>query len=1541
MNNQHQYALHRRAKCAVALIISLMMILATIPQTTFAATNVPSVSLVTTEITTETTSIDVNITNLPGAGILRVIQLDAGESFDSGKLNAYTSLNFSVLSDLKEGTNTLELSPSPTEGKQIIVVLRDASGSSNPDYTTSAVTVKAPAQEPADPKDDPAEEPGDELSISINGEVTTSSKEIPIKITGDLPEGAVISVRGYASNHTDINYTNAWEGYGDYNYNIGTLLDATVDSVSVSVTGNEALTQGLQLVAYVLDSGSPVAHSDIVLVKGSGSLADRADSILQNCSVKLLAEGDIALNATEIGVKVGLDDAVENCTLTIYEIPQNIAFDSDSTAYFTSLWSGTVADGFNEIVTFREGQLPLKPYHKLVAVLNVPIDTTGDGFYRTKESDAVYILDENGERFKNYEYPDISIDEDTLEAGATSLHLTLKGDERLFEAAKDPEHKDFEIIYSLGMYPDGEEFDFENSKQIGLLYYQSATEAFSGKEVTFDTPLKEGYRVRAVVYWTQDESIFVAKGNDYEEMFHMPDDSVLVSPVSNSPKISFENDIYDGDTSVTVNLTGELPENAAILVKSYPAGTTDPTYDTGNALRYFADPANGTNTITFNPDSSVSAGQVLAAFLMNGQPITYAKAVVKTVPAPTVTISGKLKSGQQDVSVVLEGKVPDNAKLFLFKFDADATSYTRSDGAYLANMNTGVKVGNNTFNDVDLSAGDRIVAFLLDGNYDDVAQSEPIRVIDPETELVVTVGQVKTDSTSVDVDIAGALPDAAILLVKSYAKDVTEFDYSSGEPHGVTQDIKAGTISHELTDTDKLTAGRKLVAFILSGGSPVAQSEPVVIQQGAYSTPIVTITDKKVTAGMTKINFKAEFDKALDSASYKLYAFTGDNFDPETAIDTDLGGSLTTSADKTIYIKNAIESGKIKVGDKLVVALTAGGETVYSEPIEVQPSPNWDEPTASFTVDSVSDDATAIPIKVDYDENYLSMDDFYCNVTVYMFDKAIDDDIFEEDEYWEKADKVKVVARANYSAGEQTKGEFDIPVLETANLTAGQKLIIKVRVPHQEWVDEETDYLSASIPVKAGSAFAEGPSVLLYNVDFDTDRGLTIKEILEKSNVIYKVVTNADLNQTIGYLIEKKGYDKNDSIYEGDGYKSEFMLMNPFSHEIFMADGGIIDQMADEDVSIPHKAMVTDTNQEWTLEELVARIADEHSTMTEWMALYNLTEKAEIFEKAEDVYGGTDAWTAFVASKKAAESLLYESDEDELSDEVLASASEELTSAINALTADEKTTADAKNALSELMDKTSAYAKDTLGNNSNWAEYEEALSIAQELSDNEKATAGALVLAADKLDKAMKKLDRVIERQSSKTISEVADIISKLPAAEKLTIANASDVESAKAAYDALTPEQQAKIDPEIISALNAAVDKIAALKAQEEQTKPTKPTTKPTAPTKPTVKAKKAQALKATAKTKNLKVKKLKKKAVTYKPITVKNAKGKVTYKVVSGNKKSKKALKLNKKTGKITVTKKTKKGTYSIKVKVTAAGNSTYKAASKTVTVKVKVKK
>ena len=67
----------------------------------------------------------------------------------------------------------------------------------------------------------------------------------------------------------------------------------------------------------------------------------------------------------------------------------------------------------------------------------------------------------------------------------------------------------------------------------------------------------------------------------------------------------------------------------------------------------------------------------------------------------------------------------------------------------------------------------------------------------------------------------------------------------------------------------------------------------------------------------------------------------------------------------------------------------------------------------------------------------------------------------------------------------------------------------------------------------------------------------------------------------------------------------------------------------------------------------------------------------------------------------------------------------------------------------------------------------------------------------------------------------------------------------------------------------------------------------------------------------------------------TVKNNHGKVTYSKVSGS-----GNFTVDKSGAITVKKGTKKGTYKIKVKCKAAGDGNYKAAEKTVTVKITVK-
>ena len=100
----------------------------------------------------------------------------------------------------------------------------------------------------------------------------------------------------------------------------------------------------------------------------------------------------------------------------------------------------------------------------------------------------------------------------------------------------------------------------------------------------------------------------------------------------------------------------------------------------------------------------------------------------------------------------------------------------------------------------------------------------------------------------------------------------------------------------------------------------------------------------------------------------------------------------------------------------------------------------------------------------------------------------------------------------------------------------------------------------------------------------------------------------------------------------------------------------------------------------------------------------------------------------------------------------------------------------------------------------------------------------------------------------------------------------------------------------------------------------------------------KKKNTLSVKGKTVTLKAKNVRKKAQTVtakKAMTVSKQQGKVTYKKSSGNKNITVA-----KNGKITVKKGLKKGTYKVKIKVTAAGSATYKSGSKTVTVTIKIK-
>ena len=111
------------------------------------------------------------------------------------------------------------------------------------------------------------------------------------------------------------------------------------------------------------------------------------------------------------------------------------------------------------------------------------------------------------------------------------------------------------------------------------------------------------------------------------------------------------------------------------------------------------------------------------------------------------------------------------------------------------------------------------------------------------------------------------------------------------------------------------------------------------------------------------------------------------------------------------------------------------------------------------------------------------------------------------------------------------------------------------------------------------------------------------------------------------------------------------------------------------------------------------------------------------------------------------------------------------------------------------------------------------------------------------------------------------------------------------------------------------------------------------------------ANTLKVKGRTVRLRTKALRKRACVIKrnkAFSISKAKGTVTYKKVHVSKKNRKnkyirnakyakKIIVNQKTGKITVKKGLKKGTYKLKVKVTAAGSRKYKAMTKAVTVKI----
>lgn len=1197
------------------------------------------------------------------------------------------------------------------------------------------------------------------------------------------------------------------------------------------------------------------------------SAANADYTIAENCSVTLVKDDNFKTDDTSVDISVKLDDRLQDCYMIIYAYAGNTRFDPDGD-FNVRLWTGKVKNCTAQTFDFITEKLPLKVGNKIIASLNVPV---GEDVYRSVTSQAIEVVDDNGQGFKPYVYPDITIDETEPEEGATSLHVSMTGDERIFEAAKNGLT---EINYSIGMYPDGEDFDFEGENQIALYVLGETKEPFSGKEIKLLEPLRAGYRVRAVAYWGQNPNIYLPKGNDYDKAYNKKDDSVLIKAKPKAPEIVIETPVYYDSDTLKLTVSGDVPEGAMLLVKSYSEDETDYVMNKGsfvaNQFNVTAGEINidisnaslaegdritaflqsqGTVyaqtapvTLTARPEFNAHAEEVITSesdsvtyfvtaqtseeininiaklcrvnadgspdsdnpiavkYSQNAGKITFdglsgklsaddklclvlvynngaktfvsvGTAVIKPVGADSVTITQEsFDISSTKATVIVNGceeymgkystlfltvgsksEVDDadsrqkiaqtkftgegtyeftfdskelaagkniQAHIYLYDGDTDKTYYKYSNAVEIKegtppkpadsinfvesrfdtasakatvtvsgysefknkNAKLFLTVGDAsntddgdsrtkiavldfktagtyefTFKSSDLKAGKTLLAYLYmyDADTDKTyyRYGTPILIEEagdtPAEEPTVEVGSViKTDSKKITVKVGGKIPEGAILLVKSYPAETTDFAMTGGTWVASGFDVKAGT--NELTvNSGTLKAGGKIAVFLQNSGTVYAQSESVTVQNGESETPTAPTAylnaPKGVTAGQTRTKANITFDKNAKNVSYKLYQFSKDTLDEETA---------EILSESRVYLQGSttipLGRGKLKPGSKLQLVVKADEQKAFSNVIEVLPSPDWGTPTAAFNVSAVKTTDKTVSLSVNYADEYIAMgDDFFCDITVYQYNEKYTDEEFEKNELWENYNLAKRVGQLNKLYGDETRGTLTVTFKDSAELKTGDRLIIKLRLPHTEWEGEEVDYLSASIPVIGENETVPAEKIVLYNISEDTSKGARLREALNEISVPYEEITQEQFNNKVGFIAGFDGYSKADNAYSGKDYTSEFMLMCNLSEA---ALDKVLAALSKHGVSIDHKAIVTDTNKEWPFWQLMDEIADEHEVMQNLVKLNDLYKEAKNINK--DDYISDEKLADFEAALSEAETVIssYEPSAGQIND---------------------------------------------------------------------------------------------------------------------------------------------------------------------------------------------------------------------------------------------------------------------------------------------------
>lgn len=124
---------------------------------------------------------------------------------------------------------------------------------------------------------------------------------------------------------------------------------------------------------------------------------------------------------------------------------------------------------------------------------------------------------------------------------------------------------------------------------------------------------------------------------------------------------------------------------------------------------------------------------------------------------------------------------------------------------------------------------------------------------------------------------------------------------------------------------------------------------------------------------------------------------------------------------------------------------------------------------------------------------------------------------------------------------------------------------------------------------------------------FSKDKQQVIQNTAAVFGIEVRILSSSDLTQKIGYLMGMDGYGEEER--EDIQRNMEFILFSDFDREQLR---DFTFQLKRQGIPTPYKSVLTATNRNWTLKDLMEHIEEEHRVMTKWNQLGQYVKEAQL-----------------------------------------------------------------------------------------------------------------------------------------------------------------------------------------------------------------------------------------------------------------------------------------------------------------------------------------